>query len=53
MTWGIAALACFASFVGFSIVIVFGRESDVRRASWAMVISGTMAITCLLMVATK
>lgn len=48
MTWFTAL-----SVVGFSIIVVFGREAFARRAEVAMAVSGALAIVSLLMLYTE
>lgn len=53
VTWWAALLLCLASFVGFGIVVIFGRRSTARRASVAMIVSGFLTVLSLLMYATR
>jgi hypothetical protein len=46
-------MMCLLSFVGFSVIVIFGREKWARRAEVAMAVSGFLAIVSLLMVQTS
>jgi len=52
MNWVTALAMCLLSFIGFSFVVVFARETFARRALVAMSVSAALATVSWLMVYT-